>query len=86
MQVGRNEGLGDPDQVAEAETRLTAAGVLDEIEEDTVCCHATQNKLWSHEPQGLRWEWYHITDDTPDGLPLVPEAASADAEQGACCT
>ncbi len=78
----------DPARIDEAEDRLTAAGVLDEIESETVCCHATQNKLWSHEPQGLRWEWYHITDDTPDGLALVPDTSSVEAETGAeaCCT
>jgi len=78
----------DPDKIPEAEARLTAAGVLDEIENETVCCHATQNKLWSYEPQGLHWEWYHITDETPDGLALVPEPASAEAdgETKNCCT
>ena len=77
----------EPDQVTDAEARLTEAGVLDEIETETVCCHATQNKLWSHEPQGLRWEWYHITDETPDGLAMIPEAAAAETEVGGkgCC-
>ena len=75
----------DPDKIPEAEERLTTAGVLDEIETEIVCCHARQNKLWSHEPQGLRWEWYHITDDTPDGLTLLPEAAREDGEQKGCC-
>lgn len=45
--------------------RLSAEGLVDRIEEDTTCCHATQNKVWSSEPDGLAWEWYRITDDEP---------------------
>ena len=54
---------GDIDGQAE---RLAAAGILNKVEQDATCCHATQDKLWSKEPQGLSWEWYRITDDTPD--------------------
>ena len=64
----------DAAQVTEAGARLDAADILTEIEEQTVCCHAEQTKVWSDEPQGLRWEWYVITDDAP----VVAEAQ-------ACC-
>ena len=53
------------DQIEKAAQRLDTAGVLDETQMGETCCHATQDKLWSHEPQGLRWEWYRITDDDP---------------------
>lgn len=43
--------------------RLSAEGLVDRLEQDTTCCHATQNKVWSSEPEGLSWEWYRITDD-----------------------
>ena len=66
---------GDIDGQAE---RLSAAGILDKVEQDTTCCHATQDKLWSKEPQGLSWEWYRITDDTPD--------AARDTLGKTCCT
>ncbi len=54
-------------EVDRAEKRLAAAGILHEVQRDETCCHATQDKLWSNEPQGLRWEWYRITDDNPVG-------------------
>ena len=64
-------------------TGYRAAGLDHLIEEETRCCHATQNKVWATEPQGLRWEWYRITDDT-DALfdALGPRAVEAEA---ACC-
>lgn len=57
--------------------RLEANHLADTLEEQTTCCFATQNKVWSTEPQGLRWEWYMITDDNPD--------QNADLERAACC-
>ena len=56
----------DAAHVREAGARLTAANILTESEEQVVCCHAEQSKVWSDEPQGLRWEWYVITDDAPE--------------------
>ncbi len=68
----------DENKVSEAAERLDKAGILHTMEDKTICCHATQNKAWSHEPQGLRWEFYKITDDTPDGEPLLdPQAAQS---------
>ena len=46
--------------------RLERDGIADKIEDQTTCCHATQDKVWSTEPQGLNWEWYTITDDNPN--------------------
>jgi len=53
--------------------RLSAEGIAERFEQNTVCCHATQNKVWSSEPDGLKWEWYRITDDAPS------------ASENACC-
>lgn len=51
--------------IVDAEQRWRAAGILDVKETEATCCHAVQDKVWSQEPQGLRWEWYKITNDTP---------------------
>ena len=45
--------------------RLSREGIVDDVQHETTCCHATQEKIWSREPDGLRWEWYRIVDDEP---------------------
>lgn len=59
--------------------RLEHVGIVDEIENQTTCCFAIQDKIWSTEPQGLRWEWYTITDDNP-------KEANAPKTSNMCCT
>ena len=66
-----------PEGLTETHHRLEAGGILDEVQLEETCCHATQDKLWSQEPQGLRWEWYRITDDEPA---VEPKARAA-----VCC-
>jgi len=65
-------------QVADARGRLADAGILDTVQVGETCCHATQDKVWAREPQGLRWEWYRITDDAPD--------ESVDLPGTVCCS
>lgn len=74
-------------EVEAARTRFAASGILDAVEDGVVCCHATQNKIWANEPQGLKWEWYRITDDNPqqkDNQSTCCTGASQD-EQAVCC-
>ena len=61
----------EPAQIDRAARRLRDQGILDETQRGETCCHATQDKLWSREPQGLRWEWYRITDDAPAEEPAA---------------
>ena len=58
--------------------RLNHVGVIDRKEVQTTCCFATQNKVWSLEPQGLHWKWYIITDDDPYEQSAILN--------GTCCT
>lgn len=55
------------EQLDEAIARLSSEGLAERTEQNATCCHATQNKVWSSEPEGLAWEWYRITDDAPSG-------------------
>jgi len=50
--------------VRAATERLKAAGMVDRVEDETTCCYATQNKVWSVDPQGMRWEFYKIVEDS----------------------
>lgn len=72
------------EEVAAATERLEAAGIDHLIEAETHCCHATQNKVWAKEPEGLRWEWYRITDDT-DAIPAADEPRTDERRQADCC-
>ena len=53
------------EELDQAARRLQTVGLAQRIEDNSTCCHATQNKVWSSEPDGLAWEWYRITDDAP---------------------
>ena len=58
------------DGVRAARERLTTAGLATFDEDDTTCCYARQDKVWVHDPDGIEWEVYAITDDDPaDALP-----------------
>ena len=52
-------------ELDKAVQRLSAAGLADRLEQGTTCCHASQDKVWTSEPDGLDWEWYRIADDAP---------------------
>lgn len=63
----------DPQEVATAGDRFEQASILTEHQRGTVCCYAEQDKAWSRDPQGLRWEWYRIIDDAPTPEPPTAE-------------
>ncbi len=54
----------EEEDVSAATDRLRAAGMADRVEDGETCCYATQNKVWSVDPQGLRWEWYRVIEDS----------------------
>ena len=57
------EVFGDG-EVDAATDRLMAAGMADAVESQQTCCYATQNKVWASDPQGMRWEYYQVLDDS----------------------
>ena len=86
----------DEASVAAAAERLREAGLAPVAEEREVCCFAEQNKVFTHDPQGMRWEWYRITDDAPDAALPPPDrcadsvgsatgTAGADTNAVPCC-
>ena len=34
------------------------------VEDETTCCYAKANKVWAQEPDGARWEWYRVLEDS----------------------
>jgi catechol 2,3-dioxygenase-like lactoylglutathione lyase family enzyme len=64
--------------------RLANASLVTDDEGDTICCHARQDKVWAHDPDGNAWEVYVILDDMMDGNFEAPP--SAVTEDVGCCT
>ncbi len=54
----------DDEDVTSATARLRAEGMEHLIEDETTCCYAKAHKVWAREPDGLRWEWYRVLDDS----------------------
>ena len=57
------EVFADP-EVRAATERLKSAGLAELVEDEQTCCYATQNKVWALDPQGMRWEWYRVIEDS----------------------
>jgi catechol 2,3-dioxygenase-like lactoylglutathione lyase family enzyme len=72
-------------EVDEAVARLQAAGIAGEVEVDRTCCYARQDKVWSSDPQGARWEFYRVLADSATfAEPAKPVAETAAAPACGC--
>jgi catechol 2,3-dioxygenase-like lactoylglutathione lyase family enzyme len=80
------------EEVVDATTYLSGQGFETDIEVQTSCCHAVQDKVWVNGPDESRWEVYTVLSDLPesetgdeDALCCVPESLSISAKPSACC-
>jgi len=64
--------------------RLSAAGIAGKVEIDSTCCHAVQNKVWSSDPQGARWEFYRVLADSESFAAPAAVASEAVPAASAC--
>ncbi len=65
------------DEVVAAAGRLNDEGLATEIQDQTTCCFAVQDKVWVNDPDGAPWEVYTVLGDAP--------AESGIAGDGTCC-
>ena len=72
------------EQVAAARAAIDRVGLPSHDEDDVVCCHARQDKVWVSDPDGRSWELYTITDDNPVEPPVASSAPTA-SSQTPCC-
>jgi catechol 2,3-dioxygenase-like lactoylglutathione lyase family enzyme len=66
-----------PAEVAAASVRLSGEGLATEVQEQTTCCFAVQDKVWVEDPDGAPWEVYTVLADAPAGTGI--------AGDGSCC-
>ena len=57
--------VDDTAAVERATTRLSELGLFTEVENDTDCCYALQDKVWVHGPGNEPWEVYVVKSDSP---------------------
>jgi len=69
------------DLVTAATTRLRDEGLVADVEENTTCCYAVQDKVWVHGPDAEPWEVYTVLADAPV-MAKVPAAGSGESP---CC-
>lgn len=73
----------DQADVDAAIERLERAEIAGPIEVGSTCCHATQNKIWSSDPQGARWEFYRVLADS-ESFGEAPRVEPEVAPKAAC--
>ena len=56
--------LADRDEVTGVRAHLLDQGLPVKAELDMVCCYSMQHKAWVDDPDGARWEFYTVIEDT----------------------
>jgi len=75
----------EAEEVTAATDRLKAAGLAALVEDESTCCFAKQDKVWALEPQGLRWEYYRVLEDSDTfGADASQELAETPRVEGCC--
>ena len=78
--------VADTEEVGRAIARLQAEGMVTEVEEQTTCCFAVQDKVWVHGPDGEPWEVYTVLADAPTMHAEVEAAPVAfGSTRSTCC-
>lgn len=74
----------DAATLATISARLRSADIGTESEAGVVCCHARQDKVWSADPDGNRWEIFVTTDDTVSEAPVATGCCPSPASGCGC--
>ena len=59
-------------------------GLFTQVENDTTCCYALQDKVWVHGPGAEPWEVYTVKADAPEATSIHPVGISPTAAAGDC--
>ena len=71
--------------VDDAIDRFRKAGIADEEEIAETCCYARQNKIWSTDPSGTRWEWYRVLQDVEEFTGAPADTEAPEGPNAPCC-
>lgn len=74
-----------PEELADLEARIAAAGAPLGEQKNAVCCHSRSDKIWTRDPQDITWESFHTYEDTEDfGGDTLSKVDWTD-NKAACC-
>ena len=73
------------DEVNDATERLSSLGLFTQVEDDTECCYALQDKVWVHGPGNEPWEVYTVKADAPHDTSLRRDTNNDSADESAGC-
>jgi catechol 2,3-dioxygenase-like lactoylglutathione lyase family enzyme len=73
----------DNEEVEAVARDLEPKGLVDSIDRDESCCYAKKSTVWTHDPQGLRWEFYRVREDIEEFGAAAPRTPVAAGES--CC-
>ena len=76
--------VDDAEGLAAIGRRLDAAEAAVLPEAGATCCYARSDKLWTEDPQGLRWETFHTFGESTTYYAADADAADACATGAAC--
>lgn len=68
--------VADSTSVDDAAERFSLKGMATDVERATTCCYAIQDKVWVSAPDGERWEYYTVLEDTD----------ATDTGEASCCS
>jgi catechol 2,3-dioxygenase-like lactoylglutathione lyase family enzyme len=77
--------VSDTAGVAAAAGRLTGQGLATDIEDQTTCCYAVQDKVWVTGPGAERWEVYTVLADDRPELEGQTQSGNGCDTSGGCC-
>lgn len=58
--------VASTDAVVAATKRLAELGLPFKVDDTHTCCYATQDKVWTQDPDGVPWECYTVLADAAD--------------------
>ena len=76
--------VATPDEVVQAQQRLSGQGLGTTTEAQVTCCYAVQDKVWVDGPDGEPWEIYTVLADA-DGPSGQLRPVSLDDSTEGCC-
>jgi lactoylglutathione lyase len=66
------------DEVKAKTEYLASTGLVTDVEDETTCCYAVQDKVWVDGPDGTSWETYVVLSDA--------EGFDSAADEATCCS